>query len=463
MALDVKNYINRLQSGVSTLAFTAPAAPRVASIKALTLTAGYGVPCRFRAGGGNGMFVDASGNTYITMFSSGTDGRIVKVAVDGTVTTILGNVPGTTAATDGTSAVATTQRPGGCVVDSTGTNLYFCEGNGSSGKINSVRRLTLSTGAVLTIAGSGTLGSVDNTTGTSAQLYNPGAICIASDDSALYISDSNINGVRKIALSGVFPVTTLASGAISGAYGICIDGTANLYVTSPGQHIVVKVALPGGATTTVAGIAATAGSAEGPATTGGRFRSPQGIAYDSTNNAIYVASTGDNAIRLYSLTTKEVTTLVGGGPAAAPGNALPSPGTSSTSFSSSEAWGVNALFSAVNPLAYRNGILYFADNGGVRRCRVADLFVSFFASDGVYSGGYQDGRATAGTPVYLNMWIVPTGQSVAEIYRVQHYLKANPGDPLVVTLDQSLAPGDQVYLESPSHHAVAALSMREVG
>ena len=109
--------------------------------------------------------------------------------------------------------------------------------------------LSLST-AVTTVAGTGSSGSADNTTGTSASFNSPYGI--TTDGTNLYVADRNNHLIRKIVIStGV--VTTLAgtgsfgsadgTGTSASFYnpsGVTTDGT-NLYVVDQYNHLIRKI------------------------------------------------------------------------------------------------------------------------------------------------------------------------------------------------------------------------------
>jgi len=167
------------------------------------------------------------------------------------------------------------------------------------GSIQSGVELSLST-VVTTLAG-GSSGSA-NGTGTSARFYNP--IGITTDGTNLYVADYSNHLIRKIDIS-TGAVTTLAGTGSSGSangtgtsasfndpYGITTDGT-NLYVADKTNHLIRQIVISTGAVTTLAGTGSD-GSANGTGTSAS-FNSPSGITTDGTN--LYVADTSNHLIR----------------------------------------------------------------------------------------------------------------------------------------------------------------------
>ena len=76
-----------------------------------------------------------------------------------------------------------------------------------------IHQIVISTRVVTTLAGTGSSGSTDNTTGTSASFNTPTGI--TTDDTNLYVAYQDSNKVRQIVIStGV--VTTLAGSGVGG-------------------------------------------------------------------------------------------------------------------------------------------------------------------------------------------------------------------------------------------------------
>jgi len=124
----------------------------------------------------------------------------------GVITTIAGT--GSTGYSgDGSSATsACVQKPIGLNLDSSG-NVYF----GEDGSYNVVRKITVSTSIITTVAGTGaTTGSYsgENVAATSATLNTPNDVVLDSSGN-LYISDYRNNCIRKVTVS-TNVITTIA-------------------------------------------------------------------------------------------------------------------------------------------------------------------------------------------------------------------------------------------------------------
>lgn len=136
--------------------------------------------------------------------------------------------------------------------------------------------------------------------GTAAQFNAPAGVAQDTAGNA-YVADTANHTIRKIAPDGT--VTTLAGAAVqvgstdgSGAAarfssprGMAIDAAGNLYVADAGNHVIRKI-LPGGAVTTVAGVAGQSGTVDGNAQAA-RLQAPSDVAIDATGN-LYVVSGG---------------------------------------------------------------------------------------------------------------------------------------------------------------------------
>lgn len=143
-----------------------------------------------------GLAVDSAGNLYI---SDEANEIVQKLTVsDGTLKTVAGNyASGSGYSGDGAAATAAQlESPMGLVLDRNG-NLYIADSSN-----NVVRKVDAVTGFISTFAGNNRRGhSGDGGLATAARLANPTALALDAAGQ-LYISDTDNQEVRKVALDG---------------------------------------------------------------------------------------------------------------------------------------------------------------------------------------------------------------------------------------------------------------------
>jgi sugar lactone lactonase YvrE len=256
---------------------------------------GAGTAARFNSP--SGATVDGAGNVYVADTLNHT---LRKITSRGVVTTLAGS-PGIVGSVDGTGSEARFQGPQGLAIDG-GSNLYVADTNN-----HTVRKLVLSTGAVTTVAGlAGNSGSDDGLGGL-ARFDFPSGVAVDGAGS-LFVADTENHTIRQILPSGLVSTVAGLAGASGGADGtgstarfdspsdVAVDLSGNLYVADTDNHAIRKVIPSTGAVTTLAGLAGTAGSTDGPGSAA-RFFNPAGIAADNSGN-LYVADTNNNTVRL---------------------------------------------------------------------------------------------------------------------------------------------------------------------
>ncbi|MCX6902402.1 MAG: hypothetical protein NTW03_02750 [Verrucomicrobia bacterium] len=267
--------------------------------------------------GAAGVAVDAAGNAYVADISSHT---IRKLAPTGAVTTLAGK-PGVGGSANGVGTNALFNQPCGLAADGTG-NVYVTE------LVNHDIRKITPAGIVTTLAGlTGTSGSADGV-GSAAQFNAPRglAVDLASN---LFVADSYNHTIRKITPDGT--VSTIAglaanTGSADGVGNaarfnlpslIALDRRGTLYVTDAGNQTIRRLTPDASGTiwtvSTLAGLAGSTGSTDGMGSDA-RFNNSRGIAVDGTGN-VYVADRGNNTIR--KITPAGVVTTVAGLPGVA--------------------------------------------------------------------------------------------------------------------------------------------------
>ncbi len=327
--------------------------------------------------------VDGSGITYVADYNNH---YIRAIAADKTVTIFAGT--GSPGFADGVGALASFNHPRALATD--GVNLYVADlGN------QVIRKISLATGAVSTIAGTAGVAGSANGTGAAAQFNGPSGIAVDTSTGILYVADTNNNTIRAVSTSGA--VTTVAGSA--GTTGNA-DGTGNAVRFDQPTGISVYHDATVGAILYVAdyrnntirkGVLTGAGPGTAPLpptgstpTGNGKISHPEGIAADSSGN-IYIADTANNSIKkvvIGSDGSGTVTIFAG-----RDGTAGSTDGT-----------GTAALFNGPTALVTDNlGDIYVADtkNALIRKITPAGVVTTLAGSPS--ARGNQDGVGTAAT------------------------------------------------------------------
>lgn len=184
--------------------------------------------------------------------------RIRQLVLSSTaVTTFAGS--GSAGSADGVGVLATFDYPYDVCISADGTKLFVADRDN-----NIIRQIVISTTAVTTIAGSGTAAFADGT-GNAASFNSPLGLAM-NNDATLYVADFNNHRIRQVAVA-TGAVSTLAGsgseahadGTGNGAsfakpwgVGVGPDG-ATLYVAAPGSDRVRDITIATGVVGTVAG------------------------------------------------------------------------------------------------------------------------------------------------------------------------------------------------------------------
>ena len=184
-----------------------------------------------------GAAVDAAGNLY---FSTGS--RILKVAAStGLLTLVAGTGEGHFSGDGGLATSAALDAPRGIALDKFGNIFVADEGN------DRIRKITVSTGIITTVAGDGTWQSldkrwqsgVDNVDATRSALNSPSDVAVDTNGN-IYIADTGFNSVRKVTAStGI--ITTL--GGKAKAYGLPTLPALGVAATASSFYSLVGVAV----------------------------------------------------------------------------------------------------------------------------------------------------------------------------------------------------------------------------
>jgi sugar lactone lactonase YvrE len=174
---------------------------------------------------------------------------------------------------------------------------------------NHVIRKVGTNGVAVIVAGTGSSGfSGDGGAATNAALCAPNTVVLDASGN-LFIADTGNNRIRKMDTNGV--ITTVAGngypfysgnyGTATNAgmnpYGLCLDGTGNLFIADAQNNCIREVGT-NGIITTVAGFGGGLGgyNSDGLPATSAELNYPSGVAVDSSNN-LYIADSSNNRVR----------------------------------------------------------------------------------------------------------------------------------------------------------------------
>jgi sugar lactone lactonase YvrE len=279
---------------------------KVNTLGVITTVAGIGGSAGYYGDGGQAtaatlnyptsLTKDRVGNLYIADFGNSC---IRKVNTLGVISTIAGTGVNGYSGTGGQATAAKLSKPTGVAIDTSG-NIYIADsGNNKIRKINTsgiINDLVISGLSIY----------------TSATAPNYGGSIVIDAYENLYISNT-YNG-KVIMVNPYGSITTLAgmgtSGSladsiqatlanIGGPQGIALDANSNLYITEPNLNIVRKVDASTGLITTVAGNTTYGFSGDNGPATAAKLESANGVAIDLAGN-LYIADYGNNRIRKVS-------------------------------------------------------------------------------------------------------------------------------------------------------------------
>ncbi|MBX2905296.1 MAG: Ig-like domain-containing protein [Taibaiella sp.] len=249
---------------------------------------------------------------------------------------VITTIAGTTIGYSGDGGPATLARMNsnwGIAINHTAGLIYVSDFNNCA-----VRRVSIATGIITTIAGTGTCGfSGDGGPGTLARLNGPTGVAVDNAGN-VYISDIYNNRVRKVNTSGIISTYAGNGGpagsgdggpaALAGlglANGICMDNADNLYIPDYVRETVRKVASGSTTISTIAGTPGISGfSGDGGPALGATMSLVNDVATDNSGN-VYISDWSNRRIRKVN-TSGTISTFCGigvtgfagdGGPATA--------------------------------------------------------------------------------------------------------------------------------------------------
>jgi hypothetical protein len=259
-----------------------------------------------------GVAADSAGNLYIADQGNNVIRKIT--AATGVITTVAGNGTCGYAGDGGAATSGQLCSPAYVSVDSAG-NFYIADTNN-----NVIRKVAVSTGLISTVAGNGTAGdSGDGGLASSAELRAPVGLAFDSAGN-FYIAESGGNIIRKVTVATGVITTVAGNGTagysgddglaitaeLNGPVGIAADAAGNLYIADASNEAVRVVMAGTGMIATVAGSGIAGYQGDGGAATSAQLGNPTDIAVDGLGN-LYIVDAGDNVVRMVSVGQSQVT------------------------------------------------------------------------------------------------------------------------------------------------------------
>lgn len=179
---------------------------------------------------------------------------------------------------------------------------------------------------ISTLAGNGFAGSTgDGGPATSAQINDPYGV-IRGPDGALWFCEHAGHSIRKIATDGT--ISTIAGTGVKGYEGdggpareaafnlpheLRFDRQGHLFIADTGNNAIRRIDAKTGVITTIAGGPRQRGySGDGGPASAATFKGPHSIQF-SPDGSLYVCDVGNHAIRRIDPTTGMITTIAGTG------------------------------------------------------------------------------------------------------------------------------------------------------
>ncbi len=251
--------------------------------------------------GPSGVWVDLAGNVYV---ADNNNHRVRMIDPSGTINTIAGTGSAGFSGDGGPATAARLNTPSRVCTDPSG-NIYIAD------KYNYRVRVINTSGTIQTFIGTGSAGfGGDGGPATAARINLPYWL---EPDAAgnIYLADQYNYRVRKVDLSGI--ITTIAGSGSStyggdggqataaglpGPYGLAIDPTGNLYISTDLDSR-IRIVDPSGIIQTYGGNGSSTYGGDGGAATAASFNQPSGLKV--YGNDLFIADQFNHRVRVINM------------------------------------------------------------------------------------------------------------------------------------------------------------------
>jgi Putative Ig domain/NHL repeat len=266
-----------------------------------------------------GTAVDGSGNLFIADTYNHRIREVVKAT--GNIITVAGTGSPYYNSDGGPATSTGIGYPYGVAVDAAG-NLYIADSYNDR-----IREVVKATGAMITIAGNGSIGySGNGGPATAAMLNYPFAVAVDGSGN-VFFSDQGNNCIREV-VKATGTILTVAGTPGGGGYGgdggpatsatlnqpngVAVDNSGNLFISDWHNNRIREVVKATGNIMTIAGTGTPGFSGDGGAAVAARVNFPGGVAVDGSGN-VFIGDSSNQRIREVASGTGIITTVAGTG------------------------------------------------------------------------------------------------------------------------------------------------------
>ncbi len=204
--------------------------------------------------------------------------------------------------------------------------MYICDGSN-----HRVRKVTASTSVITTLAGTGSSGySGDGGQATAAAIKYPEGINLDSAGNVYFGDWISYNVIRKVTVSTGIISTVAGTGSTSGGYNgdniqataatlnvptnVVFDSYNNLYIADRYNNRIRKVDASTGVITTIVGTGTATSTGDGSAATAATVKGPCYSRFDSTGNLYITECEGHRIRKVITVSTDIPTTAPSNSP-----------------------------------------------------------------------------------------------------------------------------------------------------
>lgn len=326
--------------------------------------------------GPSAVFEDTNNNNNNLYIVDSSNHEIREVTViNGKIQTVAGNGTQGLSGDGGPARFAQLSLPRGVFVDATGNIVIADTGN------HLVRQVVAANTNIHILAGNGQLSfSGDGGLALGASLNTPAGVAVDGSGN-IFIADTLNNVIREVVAStGLIRTFAGQIGAVlNSPAGVFVDNFGNVFIADTKNHVIREVLASNGSVQTIAGTVGTSGfSGDSALAISAKLNSPSAVFVDANGN-VFIADTGNNAVREVTAADLKIQTVAGNG-------TLPA------GFGGDGGLATSAQLSApADVFLDAFGNIFIADTGNhvVREVTIADHKIQTFAGNHALGAGYS--------------------------------------------------------------------------